>query len=164
MWPLSITRQNCFHKRNCLFPLLFSFLKQRPFHIVLDCSQPWLSTTSFPTSFLKALWAPVKELVIVLPAVHALCRPCPFWAAPALWVAPPPSSPIVRSTSLYLVQLPLSQILISEAWKNLFFPSEFPLLLILFCCIFYLLFCVTNNYKLQVSFWDTSPTRLHTLW
>ena len=44
-----------------------------------------------------------------------------------------------------------------------FFSPESPLLLILFCCIFYLLFRVTNNYKLQVSFWDTSPTIVHTL-
>lgn len=73
------------------------------------CSQPCLSTASFPTPFLKALWAPVREGITAPPAVHTLCRPYLFWAAP-------PLQAVLHILPLSLVQLALlSKILISRA-------------------------------------------------
>lgn len=44
-----ITRKDHVYKQNYLFiPLLFNILKQRPFRSFLGCSQPCVSTTSFP--------------------------------------------------------------------------------------------------------------------
>lgn len=77
--------------------------------MVLVCSQPCLSTASFPTPSLKALWAPVREGITAPPAVYTLRRPYLFRAAPHL-------EAVFHILLLSLVQLALlSKILISRA-------------------------------------------------